>query len=36
VRRLKFKALGARRLVLAWLDVGHAADDRYYTKFRDR
>ena len=30
VRRLKFKALGSRRLVLAWLDVGHASDDSYY------
>ena len=26
VHRLKFKALGARRLVLAWMDISHAAD----------
>lgn len=30
IRRLKYKALGARRLVFAWLDIGQAADDRYY------
>ncbi len=30
VHRLKFKELGARRLALAWMDVGHAADYRYY------
>ena len=27
---LKFKKLGARRLVFAWLDISHAADDRFY------
>ncbi len=30
VRSLKFKKLGARRLLLAWLDVGEAANDQYY------
>lgn len=30
VHGLKFKKLGARRLVLAWLDIGQAADDRFY------
>lgn len=30
VRSLKFKKLGSRRLVLAWIDVGQASDDSYY------
>lgn len=30
VRSLKYKALGSRRQVYAWLDIGHAADDKYY------
>lgn len=30
VHGLKFKQLGARRMVLAWLDVGYAAEDRFY------
>jgi cysteinyl-tRNA synthetase len=30
VHSLKFKELGARRQVLAWLDLTHAADDRFY------
>ncbi len=30
VHSLKFKELGARRLVLAWLDISHAEDTRYY------
>lgn len=30
VHRLKFKELGARRLVLAWLDISHAEDTRFY------
>lgn len=30
VHSLKFKKLGARRMVLAWLDVGYAAEDRFY------
>ena len=30
VYSLKFKELGARRLVLAWLDIAHASDDRFY------
>ncbi|MFL2770501.1 MAG: hypothetical protein ACJZ9F_05785 [Rhodospirillaceae bacterium] len=30
VHTLKFKELGARRLVLAWLDITHASDDRFY------
>ena len=30
VRGLKFKKVGSRRLVLAWLDIGQASDDRYY------
>ena len=30
VHGLKFKELGARRLVLAWLDISHASDDRLY------
>ena len=30
VRSLKFKKLGSRRLLLAWLDVGEAANDQYY------
>lgn len=30
VHGLKFKKLGARRMVLAWLDVGYASEDRFY------
>jgi cysteinyl-tRNA synthetase, unknown class len=30
VHKLKFKQMGARRLVLAVLDVGYAEDDRFY------
>lgn len=30
IRSLKFKKVGSRRLVLAWLDVGQASDDRFY------
>ena len=30
VRGLKYKKLGSRRLVLAWLDVGQASDERFY------
>lgn len=30
VHTLKFKKLGARRMVLAWLDVGYASEDRFY------
>ncbi len=30
VHSLKFKELGARRLVLAWLDITYASDDRFY------
>lgn len=30
VHSLKFKKLGARRMVLAWLDVGYASEDRFY------
>lgn len=30
VHGLKFKQLGARRMVLAWLDVGYASEDRFY------
>lgn len=30
VRGLKFKKMGARRLVLVWLDVGQASDDKFY------
>ena len=30
VDSLKFKELGARRMVIAWLDIAHASDDRYY------
>lgn len=32
VRGFKFKQLGARRLVLATMDIGHATDYRYYWK----
>jgi hypothetical protein len=30
VNSLKFKKLGARRLVMAWIDIGQASDDGYY------
>ena len=30
IHSLKFKALGAQRLVFAWLDLSHAGDDRFY------
>lgn len=30
IHTLKFKKLGARRLVLGWIDVGQASDDAYY------
>ncbi|NKB45682.1 MAG: hypothetical protein GKS03_15530 [Alphaproteobacteria bacterium] len=30
IHSLKFKELGAKRLVLAWLDITHAGDDRFY------
>ena len=30
VHGLKFKELGARRLVLAWLNISYASDDRFY------
>ena len=32
IQGLKFKQLGARRLVLATMDIGHADDYRYYWK----
>ena len=30
VHRLKFKDMGARRLVLARIDIGFAEDERFY------
>jgi cysteinyl-tRNA synthetase, unknown class len=30
VRGLKFKRMGARRQVLAWIDIGQASDEKYY------
>ncbi|MBL8630023.1 MAG: hypothetical protein JNM81_10370 [Rhodospirillaceae bacterium] len=30
VNSLKYKKLGSRRLVMAWIDIGQASDDAYY------